>query len=98
MKVTMKDGSVKNGGFEEDFVKKAFWHTSAHILAQAVKRLYPKTKCSIGPAIDNGFYYDFDFDFKLTDENLKDIEQEMAKIVKESLPLVRVKVSRDEAI
>lgn len=98
MKVTMKDGSIKNGGFEEEFVKKAFWHTSAHILAQAVKRLYPTAKCSIGPAIDNGFYYDFDFDFKLTDEHLEEIEKEMAKIVKESLPLVRHTVSKKEAL
>lgn len=58
MKVLEKNGQVIEGNFEEKEVKEAFWHTSAHVLAQAVKRLYPDTKCAIGPAIDNGFYYD----------------------------------------
>ena len=70
MKVLEKNGQVIEGNFEEKEVKEAFWHTSAHVLAQAVKRLYPDTKCAIGPAIDNGFYYDFDFSFPFTEENL----------------------------
>ncbi len=98
MKVTMKDGSIYDGKFEEELVKKAFWHTSAHILTQAVKRLYPETKCAVGPAIENGFYYDFDFAFDFLDQNLKEIELEMKKIVKESLPLVRSVVKKEEAI
>ena len=68
MKVLEKNGQVIEGNFEEKEVKEAFWHTSAHVLAQAVKRLYPDTKCAIGPAIDNGFYYDFDFSFPFTEE------------------------------
>ena len=87
MKVLEKNGQVIEGNFDNKEVKEAFWHTSAHVLAQAVKRLYPDTKCAIGPAIDNGFYYDFDFSFPFTEENLAAIEKEMKKIVKQSLPL-----------
>ena len=67
--------------------KKTFWHTASHILAQAVKRLYPEAKLAIGPAIDNGFYYDFDLEKPFTPEELEKIEAEMKKIVKENLPL-----------
>ncbi len=67
--------------------KKTFWHTASHILAQAVKRLYPETKLAIGPAIDNGFYYDFDSEINFTPEILEKIEAEMKKIVKEDLPI-----------
>ena len=63
MKVLRKNGEIVEVNFEEQEGKKAFWHTSAHVLAQAVKRLYPETKCAIGPAIENGFYYDFQFEF-----------------------------------
>ena len=66
MKVSMKDGSVQDLKFEDEAGRGAFRHTAAHILAQAVKRLYPGTKCAIGPSIDNGFYYDFEFDFNFT--------------------------------
>ena len=62
-------------------------HSTAHLMAQAVKRLYPDTKVTIGPAIENGFYYDFDRDDPFTDEELADIEAEMQKIVKENLPI-----------
>ena len=86
------------GNFEEKEVKEAFWHTSAHVLAQAVKRLYPDTKCAIGPAIDNGFYYDFDFSFPFTEENLAAIEKEMKKIVKQSLPLEVFEVTKEKAL
>ena len=73
-------------------------HTVSHVLAQAVKRLYPDTKLAIGPAIDKGFYYDFDVDKAFTAEDLPKIEKEMAKIVSENLPLERFELPRDEAI
>ena len=76
----------------------AFRHTTSHILAQAVKRLYPDTKLAIGPAIENGFYYDFDRDHPFTPEELEAIEKEMAKIVKEDLELKRFELPRAEAI
>lgn len=98
MKVTGKDGVVRELEFEQEEGKKAFWHSSAHILAQAVKRLYPETKCAIGPAIENGFYYDFEFAFPFSQEHLAAVEEEMEKIVKENLPLQRMVVSRDEAL
>lgn len=76
----------------------ALRHTAAHILAQAVKRLYPDVKLAIGPAIDTGFYYDFDVDFPITPEVVEQIEKEMEKIVKEDLQLERFVLSREEAI
>lgn len=88
MKVLQKNGKMAEMGFEEQEGRKAFWHTSAHVLAQAVKRLYPDTKCAIGPAIENGLYYDFEFPFSFSEENLKAVEEEMRKIVKESLGIV----------
>ena len=78
--------------------KKTFWHTASHILAQAVKRLYPNTKLAIGPAIDNGFYYDFDSEVNFTPEILEKIEAEMKKIVKENLPRERYEMTPDEAL
>ena len=81
MKVLEKNGQVIEGNFDNKEVKEAFWHTSAHVLAQAVKRLYPDTKCAIGPAIDNGFYYDFDSE-PFSREDLDKIEAEMKKIIK----------------
>ena len=98
MKVSMKDGSVKEMAFTDEIGQEAFRHTTSHILAQAVKRLYPDTKCAIGPAIKDGFYYDFEFSFPFTSENLADVEKEMRKIVKEALPLERSSVSREEAL
>lgn len=98
MKVVRKDGRMTDGSFEEKEVREAFWHTSAHVLAQAVKRLWPDTKCAIGPAIENGFYYDFEFVFPFSEEHLKAIETEMKKIVKESLPLQVYEVSRKDAV
>lgn len=98
MKVLQRNGQVIEGNFEQKEVREAFWHTSAHVLAQAVKRLYPDTQCAIGPAIENGFYYDFDFGFPFTEENLGDVEKEMRKIVKESLALEVYEVSKEEAI
>ena len=78
--------------------KKAYWHTASHILAQAVKRLYPNTKLGIGPAIDNGFYYDFKVEKPLTEEDINKIEEEMKKIIKEDLPLERSSLPRAEAL
>lgn len=98
MKVLRKNGEIVEVSFEEQEGKKAFWHTSAHVLAQAVKRLYPDTKCGIGPAIENGFYYDFEFSFPFSEENLKAVEEEMRKIVKESLSLQVCKKSKKEAL
>jgi threonyl-tRNA synthetase len=96
LKVLLKDGSVVNSNEEDG--RKVLRHTAAHILAQAVKRLYPKTKLTIGPAIDNGFYYDFDMEEALTSEVLNSIEEEMRKIVKENLKLERLVLSREEAL
>jgi len=97
MKVILKDGQLIEGSFEEKGIREAFWHTSAHVLAQAVKRLYPGTKCAIGPAIENGFYYDFEFDFPFSEEQLQTVEGEMRKIVKEALPLEVYEMCRQEA-
>ena len=98
MKVSMKDGSVQDLAFTDEVGQEAFRHTTSHILAQAVKRLWPDTKCAIGPAIKDGFYYDFEFSFPFTTEHLVDVEKEMKKIVKEALPLERSAVSREEAL
>ncbi len=98
MKVLRKNGEIVEVNFEEQEGKKAFWHTSAHVLAQAVKRLYPETKCAIGPAIENGFYYDFQFEFSFSEDHLKTIEAEMRKIVKESLSLQVYEKSKEEAL
>ncbi|MBQ7360631.1 MAG: threonine--tRNA ligase [Lachnospiraceae bacterium] len=98
MKVLRKNGEIVEVSFDEQEGKKAFWHTSAHVLAQAVKRLYPEVKCAIGPAIENGFYYDFEFPFQFSEDNLKEVEEEMRKIVKESLSLQVYEKSKEEAI
>lgn len=84
--------------FDDPDGKKTFWHTASHILAQAVKRLYPETLLAIGPAIDNGFYYDFDRETPFTEEELQKIEAEMKKIVKEGLVLEQFELSPEAAI
>ncbi len=84
--------------FDSDEGKKAFWHTASHVMAQAVKRLYPDVKLAIGPAIDAGFYYDFDAPETFSMEDLGKIEAEMKKIAKEALSLERFTLSRDEAL
>ncbi len=98
MKVLLKNGEVVEEKFESAEGRKAFWHTSAHVLAQAVKRLYPNAKCAIGPAIDKGFYYDFSFAFPFTEEHLQAVEDEMRNIVKESLSLSMREVSVEDAL
>ncbi len=83
---------------DDDFCKKVYWHTSAHVLAQAVLRLFPDAKLAIGPAIDNGFYYDFDLPRTLNVQDLEQIEAEMKRIVKEDLPVERIELPHDDAI
>ncbi|MBQ3528753.1 MAG: threonine--tRNA ligase [Clostridia bacterium] len=98
MKVIMHDGSVQELSFEDEAGRGALRHTASHILAQAVKRLYPDTKLAIGPSIKDGFYYDFDRESAFTEEDLSKIEAEMKKIIKENLKLERFTLSREEAI
>ena len=94
-----EDSSVNILTFENDLNgKKAYWHTTSHIMAQAVKRLFPEVKLAIGPAIDEGFYYDFDVEKPFTDEDKENIEKEMKKIIKEDLSIERFTLSRKEAI
>ena len=84
---------------EEDLEgKKAYWHTTSHIMAQAVKRLFPDVKFAIGPSIDNGFYYDFDVETPFTDEDKAKIEEEMKKIIKEDLKIERFSLPKKEAL
>jgi len=78
--------------------KKAYWHTTSHIMAQAVKRLFPNVKLAIGPAIDDGFYYDFDVEKPFSDEDKEKIEEEMKKIIKEDLEIERFELPRAEAL
>ncbi len=84
--------------FENEAYRKTYWHTCSHVLAQAVKRLHPEVKLAIGPAIDNGFYYDFDAPFNFTQEMLDELEGEMRKICKEKLKLERFELPREEAV
>ena len=98
MDVILKDGSRGEQEFTEKDGAWTFRHTTSHILAQAVKRLYPDTKLAIGPAIEDGFYYDFEFKEPISSEDFSAIEKEMKKIVKERLPLERFTLTRDEAI
>ena len=78
--------------------KKAYWHTTSHIMAQAVKRLFPNVKFAIGPSIDEGFYYDFDVENPFTDEDKKNIEEEMKKIIKEDIEIKRFSLPKEEAL
>jgi threonyl-tRNA synthetase len=93
-----EDGKLEILTFDDEEGKKIYWHTSSHILAQAVKRLFKDVKLAIGPAIDNGFYYDFDTDRPFTTEDFEAIEQEMNKIIKEDYKLERFVLPKDEAI
>lgn len=93
-----KDANVQLLTFKDQDGKKVFWHTTSHILAQAVKRLYPETKLTIGPSVENGFYYDFDSDIAFTPDILAKLESEMKKIVKENEKLERFVLPREEAI
>jgi len=87
-----------HGGKTMDVEESSFWHTTSHIMAQAVKRLYPNAKLAIGPSVENGFYYDFDVEKPFSDEDLLAIEEEMKKIVKEDYELERFELPREEAL
>ncbi len=95
-----EDCSLVIHTFQQDDVegKKAYWHTTSHIMAQAVKRLFPDAKIAIGPAIEEGFYYDFDVENPFTDEDKANIEEEMKKIIKENIEIKRFLLSKNEAI
>ena len=98
MKVINNLGEIVEANFDEELGRDALRHTASHILAQAVKRLYPDAKLAIGPAIKDGFYYDFDKEGSFTEDDLTKLEAEMKKIVKENLKLERFTLPRDEAI
>ena len=98
MKIIDKNGAIVEATFEDELGRNALRHTASHILAQAVKRLYPDTKLAIGPSIENGFYYDFDRETPFAESDLEAIEAEMKKIVKENLKLTRFTLSRAEAL
>ena len=93
-----KDCELELLTFDSEDGRGAFWHTTSHIMAQAIKRLYPETKLAIGPSIDNGFYYDLDRETPFVAEDLEKIEAEMKKIVKDALPIERFTKTREEAI
>ncbi len=93
-----KDCKLEILTFQDLDGKKAYWHTTSHIMAQAIKRLYPQVKLTIGPAIDNGFYYDFDTESNFSETDFEKIETEMKKIIKEDLPIERFTLPRKEAI
>ena len=99
LREVLVDGSkVSFLTFAEDGGKHAFRHTASHVMAQAVKRLWPDAQLAIGPAIENGFYYDIDMEHKLVPEDLPKIEAEMSRIVKENLPIEKVLMERQEAL
>ena len=93
-----KNAQVEFLTFDDEEGKRAFWHTASHVMAQAVLRLFPDVKCAIGPAIKDGFYYDFDTKSPFTPEDLEKIEAEMKKIVKEGIPLERFELPADKAL
>ena len=93
-----KDCTMSVLTFDDDMGKWTLRHTASHVLAQAVKHLYPDVKLAIGPAIDNGFYYDIDSEHNFTPEDLEKIEAEMKKIVKQGIPMIREEVSREDAL
>ena len=96
--VVEKDCTLNILTFDSLDGKKAYWHTTSHIMAQAVKRLFPDVKLAIGPAIDEGFYYDFDVEKPFTEEDKTKIEEEMKKIIKENLDIERFELPKAEAI
>lgn len=96
-RITMSDENFQYS-FENPEYRKTYWHTCSHIMAQAVKRLWPEVKLAIGPSIEEGFYYDMDSPFAFTPEHLEQIEGEMRKICKEKLPLERFELPRAEAL
>ncbi len=96
--IITKDCEINLFKFEDEEGKDVFRHTSAHILAQAIQRLYPEAKFAIGPTVENGFYYDIDLDYRLTNDDLEKIEKEMKKIAKEDIKIERYELERNEAL
>lgn len=92
------DGKIEFLKFDDVEGKEIFWHTSTHIMAHAIKRLFPEAKLGTGPAVDNGFYYDIDLDYRLTPEDLTKLEAEMKKIVKEEFEIERFELGEEEAV
>ncbi|MBE5821851.1 MAG: threonine--tRNA ligase [Clostridiales bacterium] len=93
-----KDSSLNILTFNDEEGKKVYWHTSSHIMAQAVKRLFPNVKVTIGPAIENGFYYDFDIDKPFSEEDLRSIEEEIKKVIKEDIKIERFELPKEQAL
>ena len=93
-----KDCKLEILTFDDDDGKKAYWHTTSHIMAQAIKRLFKDVKLAIGPAIDGGFYYDLDTEHRFSEEDFEKIEEEMKKIIKEDLAIERFELPRNEAL
>ena len=99
IRIIEKDGTTKDYDQSDIYALQTLRHTGSHIMADAVKRLYPNAKLAIGPFIENGFYYDIDFgDIKISDEDFPKIEEEMKKIIKENATMERYTMDRDEAI
>lgn len=92
------DVSVRFITFDDSEGKKLYWHSTAHIMAAAVKRLFPQAKVTIGPAVDEGFYYDFDVDNPFTEEDLGKIEKEMKSVINENDSFIRETIDKDKAI
>lgn len=93
-----EDSTIEILTFEDEKGREAFWHSTSHVMAQAVKRLFPEVKLAIGPSIENGFYYDFDREESFTPEDIEKIENEMKKIISEDLIYCRKDISRDKAL
>ncbi|HQO41221.1 MAG TPA: TGS domain-containing protein, partial [Spirochaetota bacterium] len=93
-----KDCSLSIITFDSEGGRDIFWHSASHLMAQAIRRIYPGAKLAIGPAIESGFYYDIDIDKTLTPEDLLEIEKVMAQIVEENLPVTREELSRADAV
>jgi threonyl-tRNA synthetase len=94
----MQDAKIELLDFSSDYGKDVYWHSSAHIMAQAIKRHYPSAELGFGPNIEEGFFYDIKYDKHLTEDDFKIIEDEIAKIVKEALPITRYEWSKEEAV
>ncbi|MDY6969989.1 MAG: TGS domain-containing protein, partial [Spirochaetota bacterium] len=96
--IVNEDASLKVYTFDFEEGKMVLWHSGSHLLAQAVKRLFPSAKLAIGPAIDNGFYYDFDVDRAFTPDDLEEIEAEMKRIIEEEIEIIREEINIKDAL
>jgi threonyl-tRNA synthetase len=93
-----EDAEIQILTFDDEEGREVYWHSSSHLMAHAIEKLFPGAKFGVGPAIENGFYYDVDVDRKITPEDLIEIEKKMAELAKESKPFVRKECTIDEAI